>query len=170
MPSLSSMSIDRPRFNAMGHFNVERMGRDEARMNGSFRPGPVTAEQDWHKRRDRRRELIQERNSMNKTLLSLSAVATLVIGATTMTAQAAPITGSAPHSDAGLVHKAHGDRYGRWDDGYSWRHRHWGGDWRPWHRRWWRHRHHDHRGDREWRGDRGHGHGDHREHRRGDWR
>jgi hypothetical protein len=110
---------------------------------------------------------------MNKTLLSISAVATLVIGATAMTAQAAPTVGSALQGNASMIQKAHGDGYGGWDGDYRGRsHRRW--DDGGWHRRsWWWRRHH-HRGHHEWRGDRGHGHGDrggdHREHRRGDWR
>lgn len=111
---------------------------------------------------------------MNKTLLSLSAVATLVIGAT-MTAQAAPTVGSALQGNASMIQKAHGDGYGGWDGDYRGRsHRRWD-DGGYWHRRsWWWRRHH-HRGHHEWHGDRGHGHGDHghgdhREHRRGDWR
>ena len=111
---------------------------------------------------------------MNKTLLSISAVATLVIGATAMTAQAAPTVGSALQGNASMIQKAHGDGYGGWDGDYRGRsHRRWD-DGGSWHRRsWWWRRHH-HRGHHEWRGDRGHGHGDHggdhREHRRGDWR
>jgi hypothetical protein len=108
---------------------------------------------------------------MNKTLLSLSAVATLAIGATTMTAQAAPTVGSALHVNAATIQYIGWDGDRGWGDDRGWRHRH--RDWDDrgsWHRRWWRWRHHDHGGDHGWRGDGGHGHGDHREHRRGDWR
>jgi hypothetical protein len=108
---------------------------------------------------------------MNKTLLSLSAVATLVIGTTTMTAQAAPATGSPLQLNAATIQNVGWDGDRGWGDDRRWRrHRH--RDWDDrgsWHRRswWWRHHY---RGDRGWHGDRGHGHGDHREHRRGDWR
>jgi hypothetical protein len=105
---------------------------------------------------------------MHKTLLSLSAVATLAIGATAMTAQAAPTGGPALHVNASMIQQVHGDGYGRWDGDYRGRsHRRWD-DGGSWHRRWWWHRHH--RGNHEWRGDRDYGRGDHREHRRGDWR
>ena len=163
----------RPGFNPKSHFKVERIGRDEAQMNGSFRPEPERAEQDWHKRRDRQPRSIQERNTMNKTLLSLSAVATLVIGATAMTAQAAPAGGSSLQVNAATIQNVGWDGDRGWGDDRRWRHRH--RDWDDrgsWRRRswWWRHYY---RGGRGWRGDRDYGYGDHRdyrEHRRGDWR
>ena len=58
---------------------------------------------------------------MNRTLLSLSAVATLAIGATTMTAQAASASGSALHVNAGHIQNVGWDGDRGWDDDRRWR-------------------------------------------------
>jgi hypothetical protein len=101
---------------------------------------------------------------MNKYLLSLPAIAGLVVAASAVSAQATPASGIGLHVDASMVQKAHGDR---WDNDRPWwrRDRDWD-DRGSWNRKWWWHRHRGDRerhGDRDWDRDRG-------DHRRGDWR